>query len=111
MDSERVLKDGIYVWRRKAQWLASNVKFCDEFDDMEDIWRKHAFAINKVLQLEVELTKIRPTKLVGSVDFCEIERKLGLVDIFEEPKLPFCEESVQPGPLSMDIDLGIQDVF
>ena len=110
-DSVRVLKDALYVWRRKAQWLASNVKFCDEFDDMDNIWRSHAFAINKVLQLEVELAKIRPTKLVESTHFCEIERKLGLVNIFEEPKFPVCQDFGMGSDVNLLLEPNLGDHF
>ena len=102
-NSVHVLKDAINVWRRKAQWLASNVKFCDEYDDMDNIWRSHSYAINKVLQLEVELSNIRSTKPIfeGFGGTYEIERNLGL-DFIKDPKL---EVFVEPA-LDIETKLG-----
>ena len=55
--SATLLQNAIDIWTKKANFFASWVRRCDSLSEMDQIWQLQSFALNKVIELELELSK------------------------------------------------------
>ena len=79
-ESRLALKRAVEVWQRKANFYSSIVRQCDEYEELEEIWRSHSFSISKIMELESCLEKITPwSDKIASESFTANPEKLVFV--------------------------------